>query len=136
MEEKALQYNVIYKYHCRPCSKGFSYKLTFEQWRDDEFVCPICQKKLKFLTSQDIREGQNVGFLSVDTVTKQNIRRIGNEQWQMQNEQDPIIKHRIDSKKNAKKENWWRSNLKDPSKPLPLDKIKDVNKYITDGTID
>ena len=47
-------------------------------------------------------------------------------------ENDPIAKYRKESAEEAKSM-WWRQGLKDPTKPLNLSEVKNVQKYIDTG---
>lgn len=124
--------HIQYKYHCNKCAKGYSYELSFEEWQDGEFACPKCLNKLKFVTSQDIRQGNNINYISAEKGSEQNIKRIGQEKMNEMIENDPVMKYKKESAKAAEKI-WWRKGLKDPSKPLDLSKVKDTQKYIDTG---
>jgi uncharacterized protein YbaR (Trm112 family) len=119
---------VVYSYFCKKCAKNFKYQLSFEEWRDEDLACPICHQKLKYLTSQDIREGNNINYISAEKVSDQNKKRIGEEAYKEMCEADPVVKGRMDWKKEEKP--WWRAGM---DKPLKLSDIKDTEKYIMTG---
>ena len=127
---KQVYRTVAYEYYCNKCSAMFKKILDFDDRLHQD--CEVCGEKLKYKGGCDISvASHNVDFLSVDTVTKQNMKRIGNEQYQKMQDADPIVKGRRKAREEGKK-CWWRKD----GKPLDLSKIKNTEKYIQTGETD
>lgn len=137
MSEDKVNYRVIsYQYYCADCSKIFKYILDFDD-RLKDYACPICLSKLKYKGGTDVSVSStgNCGYQSAEKVSEQNMKRIGQDAYRQMCLEDKLVQKRIEAHDKNKRP-WWRENLVDPSKPLPLDKIKDVEKFIKTGDID
>lgn len=120
---------IAYHYYCDKCSKNYKYIVDFEQ-RLDDYACPQCHEKLKYKGGTDIAISSigNCGYQSAEKISDQNKKRIGEEAYKKMCEADPVVKGRMDWKKEEKP--WWRAGM---DKPLKLSEIKDTEKYIMTG---
>jgi hypothetical protein len=129
---------INHKYYCRECYKYNHIILSCHDKPplSKDLECPDCGNVgLKYEGGFDCRVTStgNCGYESAEKISKQNIKRIGKEQFEKMCDADPVIKHKKESAEQGKKM-WWRANQKDKSKPIDLSKIKDVKKYIEHGT--
>lgn len=127
--ETAKEYGTVqYTYHCKKCSSNYKYILKFEEWRDNDYSCPECQNKLKYLTSTDIREGDNINYISVEKGSEANKKRIGRDKYEEMCNADTVVKAKREGRELSKK-CWWRKD----GKPLDLSKINHPKRYIENG---
>lgn len=128
MSKKAPVY-CNYTYKCLDCNKMFHERHSTKQKGAE---CPICEKICYLILASKLDcAPSKCGFLSVDTVTKQNLKRVGNEQYQKMCDADPVISARRKGREQDKKA-WWRKG----EKPLDLKTVKDVKRYIATGEKD
>jgi hypothetical protein len=136
-EDKGVAYSTVaYKYYCNKCSRYDKYIIPFEE-RLNEYACKVCFEKMKYCggCSIAISSTGNCGYISAEKVSEQNIKRIGMTRYKEMCMEDPLYSKRVEAHETSK-EIWWRKTLKDPTKPLPLSKVKDVQKYIETGSMD
>lgn len=127
MEEKTFGI-VQYTYYCAKCSKNFKWILTFEEWQQNRYVCPVCQSTLKHVTSNDIREGVgNVNYISFEKQGRINAKAMGKEAVDKIISEDPVLSAR--QKAASQPKPWW-DNGKTPQEIL---KIQDKERYIQTG---
>lgn len=127
---------VQYTYHCKKCAKNYKWVLTFDEWKNEDYACPECLIKLKYITSCDIREGQNnVNYVSFEKQSEINKKALGKEKLDEMVAGDPLISQRK-AQQDLCKQTWWKKYSAFPDRPIKMSEIKNPEKYIKTGRLD
>lgn len=133
-----------YEYHCPHCEHQFEqFSKTFRKRHPR--TCPECKEKgLEHLIG-----GKTIGRVKGQPKTfgqqaEINEKRMGKEQMQLMKEADtarmksgwtgPVPKGaKLVQKEVSKEIPFYREGLPDPSKPLDVTKVKNLDKYVLTG---
>lgn len=108
-----------YRYGCENCSHEFEIYQTLDEPKKKK--CPECKKyKLERLIG------------NVTLLVKPAVKTIGHQASRNRDKFSTCERQELGVEK-TKEVPWWRKGLKDPTKPLNVNKIKNVKKYIETG---
>src|SRR3990167_3338994 len=118
-----------YQYKCIKCNNFFT--VICETKEAGGKICPSCGHLCYYIAeSRLIMDQIKHGYISAEKQSKINCEREGKYKLEEMVKDDPVIKAR----KEKKQLPWYRDGsvpgLPKDDKPLNMNEIKDINKYI------
>ena len=132
IQERHLAF-IKHTYYCKQCWQHTERILSCHEQPpfSRTLPCDACGAlELKYEGGTDCRvtTNGNCGYVSFEKGSEQNIKRIGQDAYEKMCNEDRVVAAKRKGLEEGKK-CWWREG----GKPLDLNSVKDVNKYIQTG---